>query len=275
MVLASRSVICVSDLRCGYRLTFNTEPSTAVWERPNFFESSAITKSLDRCLDSSGLTADAIDVYDFYSCFPIVPKLACHHLGLSITKPQKPITVLGGLTSFGGAGNNYSMHAITEIVRRLRKGSERNALILANGGFLSYQHAICLSVQPRRTPYPDSRRFESGPSEPIPPIDAEAEGKAQIEVRHTVISIAYNGLTLTAQTYTVEFARDGNPKMAYIVGRLLGNNHRFLANHGDETTLKALSSTSEEPIGRVGMVTPESVGKKGRNLFYLDGSSRL
>jgi hypothetical protein len=25
-------------------------------------------------------------------------------------RPAKPITVLGGLTSFGGAGNNYSMH---------------------------------------------------------------------------------------------------------------------------------------------------------------------
>lgn len=188
-------------------LQCKTEQSTAVWERPNFYESSAITKSLDRCLDSSGLKAEAINVYDFYSCFPIVPKLACHHLGLSITQPQKPITVLGGLTSFGGAGNNYSMHvcppgakladpyslaaqAITEVVRRLRKGSDQNALILANGGFLSYQHAICLSNQPRRdrTAYPDSRRIESGPCEPIPPIDAEAEGKAQIEVRDIVMS---------------------------------------------------------------------------------------
>jgi hypothetical protein len=39
-----------------------------------------------------------------------MPKLACHHLGISITQPNKPITLLGGLTSFGGAGNNYSMH---------------------------------------------------------------------------------------------------------------------------------------------------------------------
>ena len=31
-------------------------------------------------------------------------------MGLSITQPEKPITLLGGLTSFGGAGNNYSMH---------------------------------------------------------------------------------------------------------------------------------------------------------------------
>ncbi len=46
-----------------------------------------------------------------YSCFPIVPKLACQHLGLPILDSPKPITLLGGLTSFGGAGNNYSLHA--------------------------------------------------------------------------------------------------------------------------------------------------------------------
>lgn len=61
------------------------------------------------------------------------------------------------------------------------------------------------------------------------------------------------------------------------MGRLLGSNHRFLANHGDEKTLISLSSTNEEPIGKVGMVIPETTGEKGqrRNLFYLDGSSRL
>jgi hypothetical protein len=47
---------------------------------------------------------------DRSSCFPIVPKLACDHFGLSTTKWEKPISLLGGLTSFGGAGNNYSMH---------------------------------------------------------------------------------------------------------------------------------------------------------------------
>lgn len=46
----------------------------------------------------------------YLRCFPIVPKLACHHLGLPITNAPKPLTLLGGLTSFGGAGNNYSMH---------------------------------------------------------------------------------------------------------------------------------------------------------------------
>jgi hypothetical protein len=70
------------------------------------------------------------------------------------------------------------------MVRRLRQGAGQNGLILANGGFLSYQHAICISTQPRKTPsyYPDSGALKSGPSDPIPPIDSEAEGEAKIEV---------------------------------------------------------------------------------------------
>jgi hypothetical protein len=154
-----------------------------------------------------------IDIYDMYSCFPIVPKLACHHLGLSITKPEKPITVLGGLTSFGGAGNNYSMHvrlityvsiermltwkAITEMARQLRAGSARNGLILANGGFLSYQHAICISNRPRRdgSQYPDSSIFNTTIPDPIPPMDLEAEGKSQIEVSTSCFNLNF-GLAL-------------------------------------------------------------------------------
>ncbi|KAJ5133099.1 Thiolase [Penicillium atrosanguineum] len=199
------------------------------WERPNFFESSAISKSLDRCLSASGLTGSEIDIYDFYSCFPIVPKLACHHMGLSITEPKKPITVLGGLTSFGGAGNNYSMHALTEMPRK--------------------NHNL----------YPDSGTLHSGPSDEIPPIDSETEGEARVE------------------TYTVEFNRDGSPEQAYIVGRLTGSNHRFLANHGNQATLKRLASTSEEPIGIIGTVMPDPTGDKGyrKNFFYLDGSPKL
>lgn len=85
-----------------------------VWHRPNFHTSPAISKSLDQCLATSGLGKDDIDLYDFYSCFPIVPKLACDYLGLSMD--SKPLTVLGGLTSFGGAGNNYSMHVCYDFL---------------------------------------------------------------------------------------------------------------------------------------------------------------
>jgi hypothetical protein len=81
-----------------------------VWLRPNFHSSPSISRSLDAALDVSQLKKDDIDLYDFYSCFPIVPKFAASHLGIDLEKSEKPLTLLGGLTSFGGAGNNYSMH---------------------------------------------------------------------------------------------------------------------------------------------------------------------
>ena len=38
-----------------------------VWERPNFYSSPAISKSLDGALMKSGLRRDDIDLFDFYS----------------------------------------------------------------------------------------------------------------------------------------------------------------------------------------------------------------
>ncbi|TVY85952.1 hypothetical protein LAWI1_G006898, partial [Lachnellula willkommii] len=133
-----------------------TSDSSNFWERPNFYSSPSISRSLDAGLAASGLSKENIDLFDFYSCFPIVPKLACEHLGFTSTDPPKPITLLGGLTSFGGAGNNYSMHALTEMVRVLRSGKARTGLVLANGGVATYQHVVCLSshARPSPSPYP-------------------------------------------------------------------------------------------------------------------------
>ena len=235
-----------------------TRDSNYFWGRPNFHSSLAISRSLDTCLKLSGLRKDQIDLFDLYSCFPIVPKLACHHLGLPITKGAKPITLLGGLTSFGGAGNNYSMHALTEMARQLRQGKSQYGLVLASGGVVTYQHAICLSSQPRRdgSPYPDTNALPEVITDvPVPPVDEQAEGEATVE------------------TYTVEFNRDGTPLRGHIVGRLRGNGHRFIANHGDAETLKQLSSWTMEPIGRSGWVERESW--KGRNLFRFEKRGSL
>ncbi|KAE8372227.1 hypothetical protein BDV26DRAFT_286128 [Aspergillus bertholletiae] len=228
--------------------------SEDVWNRPNYFSSPAIAKSLGGCLASSGLTTGDIDLFDFYSCFPIVPKLASEHLGLSISSPPKPITLLGGLTSFGGAGNNYSMHAITEMVRQLRGGKSRNGLILANGGVLTYQHAICLSsLVPSSNQYPRVQHSHPAAVEAsVPRITNVAEGDAIIE------------------TYTVEFHRNGNPIRGYIIGRLTKDGSRFVANHGNETTLMEMASLTEEQIGKAGYVVPELIsGGRRRNLFYF------
>ena|ERR1700744_2324851 len=38
-----------------------------VWDRPNFYSSPSISKSLDAALEVSHLTKDKIDLFDFYS----------------------------------------------------------------------------------------------------------------------------------------------------------------------------------------------------------------
>ena len=136
------------------------------------------------------------------------------------------------------------MQAITEITRQLRSGKGRHGLVLANGGVLSYQHAVCLSTLPGDGAYPNGTRAVD--TDATPAVDETASGSAMIE------------------TYTVDFNRDNTPARAYIIGRL-EDGHRFVANHGDGQTLAQMASWTEEPIGRTGLVKTEN----GRNLFFL------
>ncbi|KAL3439266.1 hypothetical protein BDV09DRAFT_182379 [Aspergillus tetrazonus] len=184
------------------------------WKRPNFYSSRSLQQSLDAALEVSHLTKEDIDLFDFYSCFPIVPKLASSHLGLPITGGLKPITLLGELTYFGGAGNNYSLHAITEMVRRLRKGQGQHGLVLANGGALSHHYTVTLSKRPRMDglSYPKENPLPAYVGDENPPLIESARGFGVME------------------TYTVQYARDGSPQIAFIIGRLRDGAHRFIAN---------------------------------------------
>ncbi|PSN63113.1 hypothetical protein BS50DRAFT_530735 [Corynespora cassiicola Philippines] len=235
-----------------------TKEADAFWDRPNYYSSPSISRSLDASLSVSHLAADDIDIFDFYSCFPIVPKLAAHHLGLPITGSRKPLTLLGGLTSFGGAGNNYSMHALTEMTRYLRAGKGKNGLVLANGGVLSYQHVVILSKGPRKEgPYPEENPLPVQITDiPAPDIMFNAEGEGEVE------------------TYTVEFERDGSPLRGYIIGRLKRSGDRFLANHGDENTLRQMAAGRGEIIGKTGSVRQDD-RRKGRALFIFNQDSRI
>lgn len=174
------------------------------------------------------------------------------------------------------------MHALTEMTRQLRQkkkaGNDSKGLVLANGGVLSYQHVVILSSSPREdnSPYPSVNPLVAGPLvDPAPQIEEEARGAAIIEVRFPLtrtICIEPHSLTDSTKTYTVEYARDGAPSRGHIVGRLASNNNRFLANHADEQTLRALSSMADEQIGRRGTVwTTEG----GRNVFSIGEASKL
>ncbi|KPQ31230.1 MAG: hypothetical protein HLUCCX21_03875, partial [Porphyrobacter sp. HL-46] len=58
------------------------------------------------------------------------------------------LTLTGGLPFFGGAGNNYSAHAIAEAVQRVRGDRGSFALVGANGGWMSKYATGVYSCQP-------------------------------------------------------------------------------------------------------------------------------
>lgn len=150
------------------------------------------------------------------------------------------------------------MHAITEMTRQLRTGTRgQNGLVLANGGFLTYQYVVCLSRNPRTSPYPEKNPLPDHITDvPAPKISERPSGEAVIE------------------TYTVDWGRNGKPEKAHIVGRLRTSGERFVANEGDEGTLRLLAAGAREPIGLVGVVKGDTK-EEGRNLFSLDEGARL
>ena len=78
----------------------------------------------------------AMAYLDLYSCFAIAVTNISEAFGIAPDDPRG-LTLTGGLPFFGGAGNNYSGHAIVEAVQRLRDDTTGYALVGANGGFMS------------------------------------------------------------------------------------------------------------------------------------------
>lgn len=74
---------------------------------------------------------------------------------------------------------------MTEMARLIRKGAVKTGLVLANGGVLTYQHAICLSRSPRARDgtYPPKNLLpEFSKGVVAPPISVKPQGGAVIEV---------------------------------------------------------------------------------------------
>lgn len=212
--------------------------ATDVWwftERIDFHSSPAVRWAGQRALERAGLDIEEIDLFDLYSCFPSAVEVACDALGIREDDPR-PLTVTGGLPYFGGAGNNYSSHAIAAMVERLRREPEKKGLISAMGWFLT-KHSVGVygATPPARewTPRDDGREQEALESTPHPVLAAEAAGEGVVEA------------------YTVMHDREGEPEQGIVVGRL-ADGRRFIAN-----------TKADAPLLR-SMTEREMVGQKGR-----------
>ena len=105
-------------------------------ERPDLSANPASIASVEQALKIAGKGMEDMAFLDFYSCFAIPVFNQIDHFALSVDDPRG-LTLTGGLPFFGGAGNNYSAHAIVEAVGRVRADRGKFALVGANGGWMS------------------------------------------------------------------------------------------------------------------------------------------
>ncbi|WP_051182928.1 acetyl-CoA acetyltransferase [Nocardia vinacea] len=198
-------------------------------DRPDLSTSPAAVAATCHALEVAGIAAEQLSSIDLYSCFPIAVFNICDGLGLSPTDPRR-LTASGGLPFFGGAGNNYSMHAIAETVTRLRSAPGSFGLVGANGGYLSKYSVGVYSTKP--VEWRDSHSTE---------IQTRLDAALSISAVDTADGWA------VVESYTTQYGR--TDQTGIVVGRL-EDGRRFLANSidGDVATRDMLRS--EQPIGQ-------------------------
>ena len=206
-------------------------------QRPVLSRSEAANRSLDIALGRAGKFTDDITYFDFYSCFPVPVFNAIEHL---LIEPDDPrgLTLTGGLPFFGGAGNNYSAHAIAEAVKRVRGDRGSFALVGANGGVMGKYATGIYSTLPadwsandRYMKVPNSRNAVPYSAEPFD--------------------------TCTVETYTISMTKRG-PRIMVVGRNEFGE--RVVANGDYEDELTREVFEGGEPFGDTLRVTRNEKG---------------
>jgi acetyl-CoA C-acetyltransferase len=189
--------------------------------RRELHRSPAIRACGQAALGHAGIGAEDLGPVDLYSCFPAAVQLAAAELGLPVDDPARELTETGGLTFFGGPGNNYATHGIIAVARRLREAPAATYGLSTALGWYATKHALGVYGNS-----PPGRPFASLEPRPDPvapravaePPDAEA----------------------LAETGTVVFDREGAPAYG-ILFALLDDGRRAVAKTDDPGVLALLA----------------------------------
>jgi len=215
-----------------------------VLQRVSYDRAPAMEVSLDDAFSITERTFGEIDLLELYSCFPCVPKMAATHLG---AVRDRDLSVTGGVTFVGGAGNGYMLHAIAAMTRALRGGEGATGLLYGQGGLVTKHHALLMGREPAADGYPVG--------------DDDARQRAIDELTAPRVAEEPNGPG-TIETFTVEYGRDGEPSTGIVVGRLR-NGERFIGNTraGDREALDTLVRPDADVIGLDGKVETDTDGQ--------------
>jgi acetyl-CoA C-acetyltransferase len=202
-----------------------------LFERSDPGTSQAMQAVMSTALQRANCSQQDMDLLDIYSCFPCAVEAVRDALGITADDPR-PLTVTGGLPFFGGPGNNYSMHALAEMVTKLRN-TTKQGLVTANGGQLSKHAAVVLSanVQERAISVLDYSELDvaaidTSTIETVPECSAPVAG--------------------TILTYTIIFERKRDDMVVVLAHDTKGA--RFFASSVDQVTVTQAKDHS--PIGK-------------------------
>jgi len=150
----------------------------------------------------------------------------CDGMGIAPDDPRG-LTLTGGLPFFGGAGNNYPMHAVAETVTQIRRLPGQFGLVGANGGILSKYLVGVYSTTPAQWKPDRSTQLQAQiASWPTQAVTENADGAGTVE------------------TCTVR--RDDGRPIGIIIGRL-DDGTRFLSTSEDDELIALL--IEGEPLG--------------------------
>ncbi len=201
------------------------------FDRPDLASAPTQPVAVHSALAMAGMSLDDVDFFDLYSCFPVAVSQLLDGLGLEPDDPRG-FTLTGGLPFFGGPGNNYSMHAIAEVVERTRAEPGSIGVVSANGGTLSKVSVGVYSADPAPWREGDDAVLQAAIDQrrPVPLDDQPADGWGTIE------------------SWTVRHGRSG--RTAVVVART-AEGHRFVAANvpGDDEVADWLEG-DREPVGQ-------------------------
>ncbi|KKC04414.1 acetyl-CoA acetyltransferase [Mycobacterium nebraskense] len=198
----------------------------ALLQRPDLGHAPSHVLAVREALAMAGIGIDDVATFDLYSCFPVPVFNICDGMGIAPDDPRG-LTLTGGLPFFGGAGNNYSMHAVAETVAQLRRTPGEFGLVGANGGILSKYSVGVYSTTPAGwKPDRSAQAQQQVANWPTEAVTENADGVGTVE------------------TYTVR--RDDGRPTGIIIGRL-DDGSRFLSTTEDDELIALL--IDGDPLG--------------------------
>jgi len=184
----------------------------------------------------AGISLDDVAHIDLYSCFPAAVHIAARELGLALDDEARPLTLTGGLTFAGGPGNNYSMHALAALVRRLREDPDAYGLATALGWYVTKHAAGVYSARPPRRPFASLK--------PQPRQLPARRARAATELREALPAAAGHA---RVEAHTVVYRRDGSPEAA-VIAALTAQQERTLIRSEAEDVIEWI--LTEDPLGQ-------------------------